>query len=115
MTTKTKSAPLPSLADETATLSPAQRKSLLAQIHLLAAMKELSALRRTVRLRTVGLDEWRQKSRKAGSPVALEWLETMERLDGDFARRLGKLRTTVSQANQLLTSDKPAGARHGKP
>ena len=103
MSTKTKS-PAPPSGPGDALLTPAQRKSLLAQLHLLAAIKELTELRRTLRLRDLGMDEWREKFRKAGFPVATGWVETVQRLDRELASRLAKLRTTLKKANQLLTT-----------
>ena len=87
-------------------------KILQAQIQLLAALTELTALRRSIRLRGMGMEEWRHKSTRAGTTAATEWIETTLRLDREFASRLAKLRNTVNKALHLLP---PPGASAAKP
>ena len=76
-------------------------KTILAQIHLLAALEELTGLRKTLRLQAVALDESRQKT-SLPPAVVTELLATVQRRDRKFASRLAKLRTHLNKASRHL-------------
>lgn len=88
---------------ESATPKPSleQAKTILAQVHLLTALEELTDLRRTMSLQAVALAELRQKPNLPPA-VVTELLATVQRRDRKFARRLGKLQTSVNKASRLL-------------
>jgi len=79
-------------------------KTILAQVHLLTALEELTDLRRTMRLQAVALAELRKKTNLPPA-VVTELLATVQRRDRKFACRLGKLQTSVNKASQLLIPD----------
>lgn len=102
MNMKTRSsAPEPRDADTDSKPSLEKAKTLLAQIHLLSALEELTDLRKTMRLQAVALDELRQKPSLPPN-VVTELLATVQRRDRNFAGRLTKLRTSLNKASRLL-------------
>lgn len=76
-------------------------KIILAQVHLLTALEELTDLRQTMRLQGVALAELRQKPNLPPA-VVTELLATVQRRDRKFASRLTKLRTGLKKASRLL-------------
>ncbi len=105
-------APDPRATDPDEMPSTGKMKTLLAQIHLIAALEELTDLRKMMRLQAVALDELRQKP-SLPPDVVTELLATIQRRDRKFASRLAKLRTSISKASRLLTplDGKPENAR----
>ena len=80
-----------------------QARTILAQVHLLTALEELTHLRKTMRLQaeaiTTKLDRgaFRNDNGQSGADLA-----TVQRSARKFARRLGKLQTNVNKASRLL-------------
>ena len=78
-------------------------RTILAQVYLLTALEELTDLRKTMRLQAVALIEklkpgqFSNNNGQSGSDLA-----TVQRRDRKFARRLGKLQTSVNKASRLL-------------
>jgi hypothetical protein len=103
MCAKIKSAALgPGLEVTDSLPSMEKMKTILAQIHLLTALEEISDLRKTMRLQAVALDELRQTP-VLPPAVVTELLATVQRRDRKFSSRLARLRHNVSKASKFLT------------
>lgn len=101
---KTATQPDVSASNEKPSLT--KMKTILAQVHLLTALEELTDLRKTLRVQGRALDELRQKPNLPANVVA-ELLATVQRRDHKFASRLARLQAGVKKASRLLIPPDP--------